>query len=112
MVNLALSDSGIFTTQGPMMFVNAFFSDFWLYGASVCKLYGFLGAIFGTCSIVSLTFIGYDRYNVICYGLNGPKITFAKAFLMIIFTWAYSIGVCIPPYFGWGSYKLGKKLLK
>ena len=47
MVNLAVSDCGIFITQGPLMFINAFASPFWLYGAFMCRLYGCLGGIFG-----------------------------------------------------------------
>lgn len=46
-VNLAVSDAGIFLTQGPLMFINSFSSRFWMWGAAMCKLYGFLGAVFG-----------------------------------------------------------------
>lgn len=106
MVNLAVSDCGIFITQGPMMFVNAFMDDFWMFGPEVCKAYGFSGAVFGVCSIVTLTFIAYDRYNVILYGIGGPKMTKTKSFLSILFIWVYTIAVCIPPYLGWGGYKL------
>ena len=37
-----------------------------------------LGGIFGTISILSMVVIGYDRYNVICKGFNGVKITAGK----------------------------------
>ena len=33
--------------QGPLMFINSFTSRFWMWGAAMCKLYGFLGAVFG-----------------------------------------------------------------
>ena len=46
-VNLAISDIGIFLTQGPLMFINAITSRYWMWGASMCKLYGCLGAVFG-----------------------------------------------------------------
>ena len=48
MVNLAISDLGIFCSQGPLMFINAFASDFWMYGTLWCKLYGCTGGIFGS----------------------------------------------------------------
>ena len=54
-----------------------------------------------------LMFIAYDRHNVIVYGVTGPKISGLKSFFLIMFCWTYSVAVCIPPYFGWGSYKLG-----
>ena len=46
-VNLAISDSGIMFSQGPLMFINAFNADHWMWGPFVCKLYGCLGGIFG-----------------------------------------------------------------
>ena len=46
-VNLAISDVGIMLTQGPLMFINAFTSDFWMWGSMLCKIYGCLGGIFG-----------------------------------------------------------------
>ena len=52
--------------------------------------------------------IGYDRYNVIVKGFNGVKITPCIAFLMIMFSFLYSTGLCILPMLEvWGSYKLG-----
>ena len=47
MVNLAISDFLIFLCQGPMMFVNAFSSPFWMFGSVACKIYAYLGAVFG-----------------------------------------------------------------
>jgi len=105
-VNLAVSDSGIFLTQGPLMFINAFSSQFWMWGAFMCKLYGFLGAAFGTASIMNLVAVGYDRYNVICNGLAGARIKYSHAMLVSLFIWVYAVAACIPPYFGWGAYKL------
>ena len=54
--------------------------------------------------------IGYDRYNVIVKGFNGVKITPGIAFLMIMFAFLYSTGLCILPMLEvWGSYKLGRQ---
>ena len=46
-INLALSDMGIMLTQGPLMFINAFYSDYWMWGSLLCKIYGCTGGIFG-----------------------------------------------------------------
>ncbi len=51
--------------------------------------------------------IGYDRYNVIVKGFSGTKITAGLAALIIILIYVYAIGVCIPPFIGWGGYALG-----
>ena len=106
MVNLAISDLGIFVTQGPLMFINVLASPFWMWGSTMCRLYGCTGGIFGTVSIMTLVFIAYDRYQVICFGLGGKRMTPLRSFLFLLFIWTYSIAVCVPPYFGWGAYKL------
>ena len=48
---------------------------------AACHLYGCLGAVFGTCSIMTMVVIGYDRYNVIVKGFTGIKITAGKVSL-------------------------------
>jgi hypothetical protein len=45
---------------------------------AACRLYGCLGAVFGTCSIMTMVVIGFDRYNVIVKGFSGTKITPGK----------------------------------
>ena len=61
----------------------------------------------GTASIMNLVAVGYDRYNVICNGLAGARIKYSHAMLVSLFIWVYAVAACIPPYFGWGAYKLG-----
>ncbi len=34
-----------------------------------------------------------------------------QAFLILVALWAYSIGVCLPPFFGWGGYSAEGLLL-
>ena len=51
----------------------------------------------GTVSLVTMVFIGWDRYNVIVKGLQGQKLTKFKAFAMIIFIWFYALIGCTPP---------------
>ena len=46
-VNLALSDLAMMTTQGLAVSVNAFMQDYWMYSALGCKIYACLGGIFG-----------------------------------------------------------------
>ena len=64
----------------------------------------------GTNSLMTMVVIGYDRYNVICKGFSGVKITAGKAFIILITIWIYSTIGSLPPFlFGWGDYALGKK---
>lgn len=62
------------------------------------------GSITGLCSIWSLAFISFDRYNVIVKGVSAAPLTTGKAMMFILFSWAYAIGWSIPPFFGWGKY--------
>ena len=109
-VNLAFSDLAIITCKGPLMVINAFTSRFWLYGVLMCKLYGFLGGVFGTCSLVTLVFIGYDRYLLVCYGTTNSKMNWFRVFWILMFIWGYSIGASIGPFYGWGKYTMGEDL--
>ena len=59
-INLALADVGIMLTQGPLMFINAFTSDFWMWGSLICKLYGCTGGIFGKIFAIDLKFNTYS----------------------------------------------------
>ena len=63
-----------------------------------------LGSVTGLCSIWTLVFISYDRYNVIVNGVGGQPLTKGKATMMALFAWMYAIGWSIPPFFGWGKY--------
>jgi len=103
-VNLAVSDLIMMTTQGLPVTINAFSQRYWMWGNTGCAVYGAVGATCGTCSIMTMVVIGYDRYNVIVKGFSGTKITSGMAFIILIVVWAYSVGCCIPPFLGWGSY--------
>lgn len=64
------------------------------------------GAITGVCSIWLLCMISFDRYNIICNGFNGPKLTQGKAIGLALLSWIIAVGCAIPPFFGWGKYIL------
>ena len=51
--------------------------------------------------------IGYDRYNVICKGITGHRMTYDSAVQYIVAIWVYCVIVSVPPFFGWGEYALG-----
>eukprot|EP00095_Tigriopus_kingsejongensis_P007511 maker-scaffold103_size370364-snap-gene-0.19 protein:Tk07511 transcript:maker-scaffold103_size370364-snap-gene-0.19-mRNA-1 annotation:"opsin" len=110
-VNLAFSDLCMMTFMGPSVAVNAFVSDYWIYGALYCQLYGLIGAIFGTASLLTMVVIGFDRYNVIVKGMAGTRITGCKAFSVLLFIWVYVILGALPPFFGWGGFALDGLLI-
>ena len=128
-INLSVSDISLFTTQALPVTINAIAGGTWIFGPLICRIYACLGGIFGktfiskpfsfpiefkhglligTVSALSLLLIGYDRYNVIVKGINGFRMTYGGSVLFILAIWIYSIIVCVPPFFGWGEYALGK----
>merc|ERR1711973_888492 len=52
-VNLALSDCVMMSTMGLPVTINAFTQRYWMWGVFGCQLYAFVGAVCGTCSILT-----------------------------------------------------------
>jgi len=103
-VNLALSDLIMLTTNCPFFVYNCFNDGQWSFSLSYCHTYAALGAVTGVCSIWTLACISADRFNIICNGFNGPKLTKGKATMMSLFCWGIAVGCALPPFFGWGGY--------
>ncbi|XP_076037949.1 compound eye opsin BCRH2-like [Oratosquilla oratoria] len=103
-VNLSFSDLCMLLSQFPWFAWNCFMGGVWYFSPFMCELYACLGAITGLCSLWSLVFISYDRYNVIVRGMNGTKLTSGMAFGMMMFCWGYGILMSIFPFIGWGKY--------
>merc|ERR1719430_522748 len=105
-VNLALSDLIMLTSNAPLFIYNSFNGGQWSFSMEACHVYSALGAVTGVCSIYTLACISADRYNIICNGFNGPKLTKGKATGMALICWAMAIATSSPPFFGWGGYSL------
>lgn len=103
-VNMALSDFIMIVSNFPFFTYNCFNGGVWSFSLKYCELYAALGSVTGICSIWTLVFISYDRYNVIVNGVGGSPLTKGKASAMALFAWVYAIGWSIPPFFGWGKY--------
>nr|AMP19649.1 opsin 3 [Euphausia superba] len=103
-VNLALSDLIMMTTNCPFFIWNCFHGGVWSMSIEYCSVYAALGAVTGVCSIWTLACISADRFNIICNGFNGPKLTKGKASVMALWCWTLSCTIASLPFFGWGSY--------
>jgi len=103
-VNLCLSDLIMMTTNCPIFIWNCLSGGRWNVALEYCDIYATLGAVTGVCSIWTLAAISADRFNIICNGFNGPKLTKGKAAVGCLIAWTVSIGVAVAPLFGWGGY--------
>lgn len=71
-----------------------------------CEVYAFCGALFGICSMITLTVIAIDRYFVITRPLTSLGVLSRKrAFIILTTVWIYSLGWSLPPFFGWSEDK-------
>jgi len=104
--NLALADLIMLTTNAPVFIYNCFNDGQWSFSIEYCAMYAALGAVTGVCSIYTLVCISFDRYNIICNGFNGPKLTKGKATGMALICWVMAILTSSPPFFGWGGYTM------
>ena len=72
--------------------------------SSGCELFAFCGALFGICSMITLTVIAIDRYFVITRPLTSIGVLSRKrALLILTAAWTYSLGWSLPPFFGWSE---------
>ncbi|KAM9364928.1 LOW QUALITY PROTEIN: melanopsin-A [Pholidichthys leucotaenia] len=103
-INLAVTDLLMCITQSPIFFTTSMHKR-WIFGEKGCELYAFCGALFGICSMITLTVIAVDRYFVITRPLTSIGVlSWKRAFLILAVTWAYSLGWSLPPFFGWSAY--------
>lgn len=129
-VNLAVSDFLMASTQSPIFFINCLYKE-WVFGEmgnsflfplaalggaappqivvcfAGCKMYAFCGALFGIASMINLLAISIDRYMVITKPLRtihwSSKRRTALAILMV---WLYSLAWSLAPLVGWSKFHL------
>ncbi|XP_030766864.1 opsin, ultraviolet-sensitive-like isoform X2 [Sitophilus oryzae] len=87
LVNLAVSD-GLMMSKMPIFIYNSFNRGPAL-GDLACRLYGFIGGLSGTASIVTLAAISFDRYFVIAYPLS-RKYADIRIKTSVIGSWIYA----------------------
>ncbi|XP_036451514.1 opsin 4xa [Colossoma macropomum] len=103
-MNLAVSDFLMATTQSPIFFVNCMYKE-WVFGEIGCKMYAFCGALFGITSMINLLAISIDRYIVITKPLQAIRWTSKRRTLLsILLVWLYSLAWSLAPLLGWSSY--------
>ncbi|XP_069581555.1 melanopsin-A-like [Brachyistius frenatus] len=103
-INLAVTDLLMCITQAPIFFTTSMHKR-WIFGEKGCELYAFCGALFGICSMITLTVIAVDRYFVITRPLASiGMLSRKRAFLILSVAWLYSLGWSLPPFFGWSAY--------
>ncbi|CAH1637016.1 unnamed protein product [Spodoptera littoralis] len=101
--NLVFSDFSVSVLGNPFTLISALFHR-WIFGKTMCVLYGFFMALLGITSITTLTVISFERYMMVTRPLNANHLSSKGAILSIVFIWTYSLALTTPPLMGWGHY--------
>ncbi|XP_068632033.1 parapinopsin-like [Battus philenor] len=101
--NLVCSDFSVALLGNPFTLISALFHR-WIFGHTLCVLYGFFMSLLGITSITTLTVISFERYMMVTKPLSSRHLTSKGAMLSIVFIWAYALALTTPPLFGWGNY--------
>ncbi|XP_050423767.1 rhodopsin-like [Adelges cooleyi] len=101
--NLASSDFAVSILGNPVTLAAAITKG-WIFGQTLCILYGFFNALLGIASITTLSVLAYDRYLMIRYPFSSRRLTRETALYAIAGIWIYAFIVTGPPLFGWNRY--------
>ncbi|XP_041981559.1 parapinopsin-like [Aricia agestis] len=101
--NLVCSDFSVSVLGNPLTLISALFHR-WVFGRTMCVLYGFFMALLGITSITTLTVISFERYLMVTRPLSARHLTGRGAACAVLFIWCYSLALTTPPLLGWGNY--------
>ncbi|XP_068632044.1 parapinopsin-like [Battus philenor] len=101
--NLVCSDFSVSVLGNPFTLISALFHR-WIFGRTMCVLYGFFMALLGITSITTLTVISFERYMMVTRPLRSRRLSSKGAAALVIFIWTYSLALTTPPLMGWGNY--------
>lgn len=109
LVNLAVADLGICIFGFPFSSSSSF-ANRWLFGEGGCQWYAFTGFFFGSAHIITLVFLGLDRYLILDRITIRRKLVLRRYGLMIIVIWIYALFWSVMPLLGWGRYNIEPSL--
>lgn len=107
-LNLAVADLLVAVVNMPITFVTVVSED-WILGEEVCLVSGFFTLLTFVASCMALSMISINRYHAIVHWTTYHD-TFArwKCVMYVGTVWAVTIGLSLPPFFGWASFKFDK----
>ncbi|XP_061717658.1 parapinopsin-like [Cydia pomonella] len=101
--NLVCSDFSVSVLGNPFTLVSSLFHR-WIFGHTMCVLYGFFMALLGIASITTLTVLSFERYMLVTRPFSSHHLSPKGAIVSIVFIWSYSLALTTPPLMGWGNY--------
>ncbi|XP_073945988.1 parapinopsin-like [Choristoneura fumiferana] len=101
--NLVCSDFSVSVLGNPFTLISSLFHR-WVFGRTMCVLYGFFMALLGIASITTLTVLSFERYMLVTRPFSSRHLSAKGAACSIVFIWTYSLALTTPPLMGWGNY--------
>ena len=103
-LNLAVADLLVAVVNMPITIVTVI-ADGWILGEKVCLTSGFFTLLTFVASCMALTMISINRYHAICHWTKyHEKYTHGKCVVYVCLVWGITIGLSLPPFFGWAKF--------
>lgn len=96
--SLAISDLLISSTYAPSILIQLMHFNYWVLGPVLCKLIMFIRNLVICVSILTLTAIAFDRYQVICKPFHFISTT-RRTRITVALIWIVGLGICLPNLF-------------
>ncbi|XP_046982128.1 uncharacterized protein LOC124551184 [Schistocerca americana] len=101
--NLVCSDFSVALLGNPLTLAAAV-AHRWIFGRTMCVIYGFFMSLLGISSIATLTVLAFERYVMISRPFQARRLSRRGAALLVAAIWLYSLLLTAPPLLGWGDY--------
>ena len=103
-LNLAVADLLVAVANMPITIATVI-ADGWILGKDVCLTSGFFTLLTFVASCMALTMISVNRYHAICHWTAyHHKYTNRRCAVYIGIVWGTTIGLSLPPFFGWAKF--------
>nr|BAQ54715.1 opsin, pteropsin type [Orthetrum albistylum] len=101
--NLVCSDFSVSVLGNPITLTAALFRR-WIFGRTMCVIYGFFMSLLGIASITTMMVLSFERYVMISKPFQVRRLSQKGAVALIGVIWVYALLLTAPPLFGWGDY--------
>lgn len=107
-LNLAAADLLVAVVNMPITIATVISED-WILGEEVCIISGFLTLLTFVASCMALSMISVNRYHAIVHWTTYRNTyTRWKCAIYVGIVWAITIGLSLPPFFGWAKFDFDK----
>ena len=107
LANLSIADLLVLLTNVPTGLHDLYAKERWYLGSTMCYLTSFIENSCCIASVMSIFFITFERYFVICHPLSAKSIwTQSRTIKLILLIWLFAFSINIPMIF-MTEYKLG-----